>query len=50
LSIFIKAFEEIKVSLKSATSKRFFIRGPLYFCDHIWLSSSYNEKRFRQKL
>jgi len=50
LCIFRKTVEKIQVSLQSANNNRYFTWRPIYIFDHISLSSSENEKCFRQKL
>ena len=49
LSIFKKSFKEIQVSLKSGKNNALFMWRRMYNFDHISLSSSWNEKFFRQK-
>ena len=47
---FRKSVEKIQVPLKSNNNNRYFTWRPIYIVYHISLSSSYNEKYFRQKL
>jgi len=47
---FLKSVEKIQVSLQSDTNNRYFTARSIYIFDHISLSSSYNEKCFRQNL
>jgi hypothetical protein len=49
LRIFRKSVENIQVSLKSYKNNRYFTWRPMYIYD-ISLTSSYNEKYFRQNL
>jgi len=50
LSINRKSVDTIPVSLQSANNNRYFTCRPIYIFYHISLSSSQNEKCFRQKL
>jgi len=50
LSIFLKSVKKIQVSLKSNKSNGYFTWKPIYVFDRISLSSSKNDKYFRQKL
>ena len=50
LSIFRKLVGKIQVPLKSNNNNQYFTWRPIYIFDHMSLSSSYNEKYFRQKL
>ena len=47
-SIFQKSAYKIQVSLKSDMNSGYFTRRPIYIFDHIFLSSSCNEKCFWQ--
>jgi hypothetical protein len=48
LIIFRKSVEETESSLKSDKNNEYFTCRPIYIYDHISLSSSQNEKYFRQ--
>jgi len=50
LSIFRKSVTKIQFSLKSDKNNGYFIWRQIYIFDHISLSSSENEKYFRQNL
>jgi hypothetical protein len=47
--LFRKSVKEIQVSIKSDNYNRYFISRPIYIFNNISLSSSWNEKCFRQK-
>jgi hypothetical protein len=48
LAFFEKSVKEIEVYLKSVKNNGYFTRRPIYVYDHISLSSSKNDKSFRQ--
>jgi len=48
--VFGKSVEKIQTSLKSDKNNGHFIWRPIYIYDYICLSSSWNEKCFRQNL
>jgi hypothetical protein len=48
LMIFRNSGDKIHVSLKSDKNKGYFTLRPIYVFDHVSLSSSANEKYFRQ--
>jgi len=50
LNIFVKTVEKIQVALKSHKSNGYFTWRQPDICDHISLSSYYNEKCYRQTL
>jgi len=50
LSISENSIGKNQVSLKYNTNNRYFTWRPIYIFNHISLSSSYNNKCFRQKL
>jgi hypothetical protein len=51
LNIFRKSVHRVQVSLKTDNNNRYFTCSrPIYIYHHISLSSSYNEKCFRQNL